>query len=74
MNLHQWASISNEVMDLIPEEDLLVMTEDQCNILGILWNVKTDSFLLKSNVANIHSFGNCTRRNILAVYASIFYP
>ncbi len=71
MNLREWTSNSEEVMNQIPEKDRV--KGGDVKVLGVLWDTKTDQLSICAN--NLDSFSEAkTKRQILGCMASIFDP
>ena len=71
MNKREWISKNEEVNQEFKPEDRV--EDENVNVLGYTWNIKSDSILLKQNSTLLGS-ESLTKRAILKELASVFDP
>ena len=71
LNLREWLSNSDRVNESIPIHDRA--SPETINVLGYLWNHKSDKLSIKELVGKVAAM-NITKRNVLKVIASVFDP
>ena len=71
MNIREWISNNEEVNQEFKPEDRV--EDENVNVLGYTWNIKSDSILLKQNSTLLGS-ESLTKQAILKELASVFDP